>query len=82
MIDYRKILIAYMDMWGRAEGVDGLGDGPKEDALPGLTEEEQIELAKIRDAGRSRHRYYGPDGLPLNPPEVEWREAVGRWWPI
>lgn len=80
MIDYRKILIAYMEMWGDAEGIDGLGYGPKAD-LPGLSDEEAIELAKIRDLGRFRHRYYGPDGRPLDPPEIQWREPVGQWWP-
>lgn len=48
-MDYRKILIAYIDHVGRCEGVDFLGSGPSE-VLPGLTEEEGIALAKARDA--------------------------------
>jgi hypothetical protein len=51
MIDYRKILIAYVDHVGECEGVDFLEDGPAAHQ-PGLTEEEAVELAKIRDIGR------------------------------
>lgn len=69
-IDYRKILIAYINHVGQMEGVDMLGEDASEN-LSALDEEENIALAKARDAtppelgGRDRYRYYDTNGEPL-----------------
>jgi hypothetical protein len=71
MIDYRKILIAYVEHVSECEGVDFIDDGPAA-YLDGLTEEEAVELAKIRDIGRRAEcRSYEADdeSTPAAPPE-------------
>jgi len=66
MIDHKKILISYIDYISECEGTDFLGYGPS-DQLKNMTEEEGIELAKIRDLGRGGYKaYYDPDGNVTN----------------
>lgn len=70
-VDYRKILIAYINHVGSVEGVDFLGDD-QSTFVAGLSDEENVELAKARDATSpeegGRHavsRYYDIHGEPL-----------------
>jgi hypothetical protein len=64
-VDYRKILIAYMHHVGECEGIDFLGTGPSEE-LGGLSPEEAVELAKVRDLGRKLpDRFYDDARKPL-----------------
>jgi hypothetical protein len=65
--DYRKMLIAYIRLVGDREGVDFMDTdaGPTEE-FDGFTEEEEIEMAKIRDLGRlPAYRYYDENGTPI-----------------
>lgn len=65
MIDYRKMLISYIELVGNAEGTDFLPDGPTAD-IGDFTQEEAVEMAKLRDTGRNyRYRYYDDNGLPI-----------------
>jgi hypothetical protein len=65
-MDYRKMLAAYITHVGAAEGTDFLGNGPSAGVL-GLMDEENIELAKVRDEMLPYHyRYYDADGNPIS----------------
>jgi len=78
MIDYRKILISYISMVGECEGIDFLGYGPS-DKLEGMTEEEGIELAKIRDLGRGGYKaYYDSDGNVTNNTYDRYGNIIGK----
>lgn len=70
-IDYRKMLLAYIDWVGKCEGVDFLNDGPLA-YLDGLSDEEAVELAKMRDIGRmAERRFYDESGEPQADMQIE-----------
>ncbi len=66
MIDYRKMLLLYVAHVGDYEGTDFLGNGKFAD-IDGLTDEESVELAKIRDLSRTpdMSRYYDENGVVI-----------------
>lgn len=79
--DYRKILLAYISWVGEREGRTYLEGSmfrwpcPPSVDIPGLSPEESVELAKIRDVENDNPdtAYYDPDG---NPYTDEAREAA------
>jgi hypothetical protein len=66
MIDYRKILKAYMDNVGEHEGVFFVGPVREKEQLEGLTEEESAALMDVYDE------------LALEPSVSTWEEENAR----
>lgn len=82
LIDYRKMLLAYISNVLEAEGVDFLGSGPTA-KLDGLSDEEAVELAKLRDVHRHPDStYYDEKGEPRTswPISPDGRDPNGLTW--
>ena len=82
--DYRKMLLAYLELVGQCEGVDFLGGGPACKIDDEFTDDEAIELAKLRDLGRNwQSRYYNDAGEPMTAEDRKaLQDAEKRHWQI